>query len=321
VLSSPIGDGDVPGMSTGASGAPGDGPIDSLAPVNDRLTTTLFLAALFHGIVIIGVSFNIPNPFKARPVPTIEVLLIGAEGDRAVENPEAQYLADRTQKGAGTTEERVRPASPESSMMPVESVGTPEGDGLERRDPTEAPAVSEVLTSRADESTLAVRSGLDEPAPVEESPIALSASAPQQFATNTTDAALALRGHKPRELLIAADTRESRVAPYLDAWKRKTERIGTLNYPRAARRRGLKGNPVLEVAIRADGSLEEIRVVRSSGHREIDQAALGILKLAAPFDPFPADLRTQYDVLRFAYEWQFLSEGSSGELRMGSSGG
>ena len=67
---------------------------------------------------------------------------------------------------------------------------------------------------------------------------------------------------------------------------------------------------MLEVSIRGDGSLGDVIVKRSSGRKEIDQAALSILRLASPFDPFPAELRKQYDELRFAYEWQFL--GNSG---------
>jgi protein TonB len=63
---------------------------------------------------------------------------------------------------------------------------------------------------------------------------------------------------------------------------------------------------VLEVAIRADGHLEQVLVRRSSGHRELDNAAVGIVRLASPFDPFPPSMRERYPVLRFAYEWQFL---------------
>jgi protein TonB len=71
---------------------------------------------------------------------------------------------------------------------------------------------------------------------------------------------------------------------------------------------------VLEVAIRGDGGLDQVVVRRSSGHRELDNAALGIVRLAAPFDPFPPAMRERYPVLRFAYEWQFLQgqvEGSA----------
>ncbi|HSN71549.1 MAG TPA: TonB family protein [Steroidobacteraceae bacterium] len=287
-----------------------------LAPARDRLTTMLFLAGLFHVIVIIGITFDLGDPFRAEPVPTIEVLLLGGPASPDAENPEAQYLADRTQEGGGTTDDRVRPASPESSRLPVPVEGTPDGDGLERRDPSEVAPTSEVLKSRTDDRALAVRSGADVPAESAETPMALTAATPARFVTSTTDEGLRLRSDDPRELVVAADTRESVIAPYLDAWKRKTERIGTINYPQAARRRSLSGNPVVEVAIRADGSLAEIRIVRSSGHREIDQAALGIVRLATPFDPFPSEVRAQYDVLRVAYEWQFIGERGDSALRM-----
>ena len=97
-------------------------------------------------------------------------------------------------------------------------------------------------------------------------------------------------------------------------WRRRVERIGTLNYPSAAQRRGLKGNPVIEVVITRDGRLESATIRSSSGYPEIDAAALDILKLASPFDPFPPQLATRYRVLHFAYEWQFVG----GRLGQGS---
>ena len=84
------------------------------------------------------------------------------------------------------------------------------------------------------------------------------------------------------------------------------ERIGTLNFPAAARSAGTNASPVIEVAIDADGRLDQAAIRRSSGDPELDQAALAILKLASPFDPFPPELAPRYRVLRFVYEWQFV---------------
>jgi protein TonB len=98
---------------------------------------------------------------------------------------------------------------------------------------------------------------------------------------------LRLRGEAKHELWIAADTRESDVAVYLDSWRRKIERVGTMNFPDVARREKLSGTPVIEVTIGADGRLLQTIIRRSSGHAEIDEAAMRILKLAAPFDPIP----------------------------------
>jgi protein TonB len=86
---------------------------------------------------------------------------------------------------------------------------------------------------------------------------------------------------------VSVDTQEALFAGYLAAWKQRVEQLGTLNFPDAARRAGMTGNPVLEVAIGADGGLREIIVVRSSQQKLLDQAALRILRLAAPFEPFP----------------------------------
>ena len=85
-----------------------------------------------------------------------------------------------------------------------------------------------------------------------------------------------------------------------------------MNFPDAARRRKLSGTPVIEVTIGADGQLLQSTVRRSSGHAEIDEAAMRILKLAAPYDPFPSDLTAKHDEIRIAYEWQFLGGASRG---------
>jgi protein TonB len=124
------------------------------------------------------------------------------------------------------------------------------------------------------------------------------------------DATTAIPDARPRELLISANTRESRIATYLSTWKAKVEQVGTLNFPDVASHSATTKYPVLEVAINADGRLKEVVVRSSSGQRELDQAAMEILRLAAPFEPFPEALRADYDVLRFAYEWRF-SEGAS----------
>ncbi|MEZ5585066.1 MAG: TonB family protein [Candidatus Competibacteraceae bacterium] len=92
---------------------------------------------------------------------------------------------------------------------------------------------------------------------------------------------------------------------YAADWVRKVTRVGEMNFPDAARRLNLSAGPLLEVAIRADGSLMEVRILRSSGNTELDRAAQRIVKLAAPYPPFPAELRQQADLLRIESPWRF----------------
>jgi protein TonB len=294
-------------MSTPADSIilPTDDDHEGVAPVKDRLTTTLFLAALFHGIVILGVTFAVPKA-PPGPTPTLEVLLLTGADTRAADNASAQYLAQRNQVGTGTTDDAVRPANPASSTLPLQQEGVAEGTGNEYREATQGQKATEFVTSRSDRSEVSYRSGENTPAQAAETPLALAPTAPSPIATNATDTTLRLRGRRDGKYEVIPNTRQSIIAPYLDAWRRKVERLGTMNFPQIAHNTKGAGNPVLEVAIRADGSLGKIIVRKSSGRKELDQAALSILRLASPFDPFPADLRKKYDELRFAYEWQFV---------------
>ena len=86
----------------------------------------------------------------------------------------------------------------------------------------------------------------------------------------------------------------------------KVERIGTLNYPEAARGR-LYGSLLLSVTIRSDGTVERVGVHRSSGHKVLDDAALRIVKMAAPYSPFPPDIRKDYDVIEITRTWTFTN--------------
>jgi protein TonB len=282
-------------------------------PVNDRITTTLFLAALFHGIVILGVTFALPRS-DDKSTPTLEVLLLPGDATRAADNPAAQYLAQRSQQGSGTTDERVRPANPASSAISAQQAGLPDGNSNEFREAVEGQRAAEVLSSRSDRSETDYRSGDAQPTQSAQAPLALTQTPPRPIATNATDTTLRLRGRKADGAYeVVPNTRESELAPYLDAWRRKVERLGTLNFPPTARDKKDIGNPVLEVAILPDGTLGAVVVRRSSGRKDIDQAALSILRLASPFDPFPQPLRKRYEELRFAYEWQFLQgEADSG---------
>ena len=112
---------------------------------------------------------------------------------------------------------------------------------------------------------------------------------------------------RPRRKWISASTRAHHYAAYMEAWRAKVERVGNLNYPDEARRHELSGNLLLDVALRADGGVEHIIVRRSSGHKVLDDAAVRIVKLAAPFARLPKNIRAETDILHIERTWRFLS--------------
>lgn len=113
---------------------------------------------------------------------------------------------------------------------------------------------------------------------------------------------------RPKRQFIGARTREYRFANYVEQWRQKIERVGNLNYPEAARTQKLYGSLQLTVSIRADGSIESIRVQQGSGQKLLDDAARRIVQLAAPFPAFPEDIRQDTDVLSITRTWTFSRE-------------
>jgi len=85
------------------------------------------------------------------------------------------------------------------------------------------------------------------------------------------------------------------------------ERVGNLNYPDDARKNRLSGSLVLDVALNADGSVDQITIRRSSGSKILDDAAVRIVELSSPFAPFPDHIKQETDILHITRTWQFLN--------------
>jgi protein TonB len=283
-----------------------------LPPAQDRMLTTCFLAALIHGIVILGVTFSSPGSRTDDQAPGLEVVLVNDQAPSVARNPDALYLSERNQKGSGNTLKRERALIPKSSVMPVERAGIPSGDGLAAQQSGRDTGEEELIATHVPAPKILYFAAPTAASVPSELPLLLEKRPDLAMTPNDDGVELRMRGEAKQQLWIAADTRESDVAVYLDSWRRKIERVGTMNFPDVARRQKLSGTPVIEVTIGSDGQLLETVVRRSSGHAEIDEAAMRILKLAAPFDPFPGEVAAKHDEIRIAYEWQFLGGVSQG---------
>lgn len=113
---------------------------------------------------------------------------------------------------------------------------------------------------------------------------------------------------RPKRQFIGARTKEYRFANYVEQWRQKIERVGNLNYPQTAVTQKLYGKLQMTVSVRADGSIESIRIHQGSGHRLLDDAARRIVQLAAPFPVFSEDIRQDTDVLSITRTWTFTRD-------------
>ena len=281
----------------------------------DRLVTTLFFAALLHGILILGVTFRPELPSGS---PTLEVTMVQTRS--ATPPDEAQYLAQVDQRGAGNTTEQVRPESPLSMPAALNNAGRADAPDLQENpgktstsgkddgaDPDRGWNQDAAITTSA---ITGVNATARTAAPLSSEPRVMMARllTPGDDALMPNDDGLELpqaTDPKPREAFVAVNARASRYAPYLDAWRRKVERIGNLNFPAQIRTQHLSGSLSLEVALNSDGSIRELSMLSPSGQSLLDDSAQRIVKLAAPYQAFPADIRRDTGVLRFVYVWRF----------------
>lgn len=296
------------------------------APDGSPLAFTLALlgAGLVHLFLILAVSFEMPKP-SSQPLPeeALEILILKDSGaDTESPAPDA-VLSQRSRpgespEGNGVISTPDLDAPPEAVQEEVES---PADREVEPEAPTMIAQIEPPLPDPEPEP--------DPDTPIAEAPPPDPLEAPpskpadaaqilnsrnQEIArlTASLEARTAAYASRLRRRSVSASTREFRYANYLAAWARKVERIGNLNYPQAAKEQHLHGNLILHVAVRKDGTVEAIRVVRSSGYDLLDQAAVNIVKLAAPYSPFPPDIASETDVLDIIRTWQFMRGGRLG---------
>ena len=305
----------------------------------DRLGLTLFVAVVAHLVLILGVVF-VPSDPPENLFSTLDIVLVQHSSETAPED--ADFLAQANQDGGGEAEDTSTASNPlpapfvapdavvAAASPPVETVQPEPVEQTQAAQPAHTPPRPEAkpLLAIADPSAATTASIPAEAVPTPRAKPAVVPPAPtaEQTTPETINAAtlvsrsLAMASlsaeidqrldryaQRPRRKWISARTREYKYAAYMEAWRLKVERIGNLNYPDEARRKQLAGSLLLEVALNPNGSINDIWLRRSSGHRVLDDAAIRIVKLSAPFAPLPDAILEDTDVLHIERTWRFLS--------------
>ncbi|MBS0335756.1 MAG: energy transducer TonB [Proteobacteria bacterium] len=267
------------------------------------LTWCVGVSLLLHALLL-SFHFRFPDALKFSSTQPLEVILVNA---KTKEKPsKAQALAQANLDGGGNTDQNRRAKTP----LPVTKASEGRDLAEAKRRVTELEAQQQRLLALAKATPPVAASEAPRQAPAE-------VPAPQPSGRDLRDLALAAmklqaqidRRHeeyqkRPRKQFIGANASEYRFAQYEEEWRNKVERVGTLNYPAEARGK-IYGNLRLEVTIRPDGSVDSVRLERSSGLKVLDDAAFRIVRMAAPYGEFPPDIRKDTDLLIITRTWFF----------------
>ncbi len=268
----------------------------------DRLSFTFTVSTLLVAALIFGLSFFSEPREKPENLPTLDVILVQKKSIQAPKK--ADFLAQSNQQGGGHSQEKARPTNliagptPEyTGLAPVRMRKTVPSPTVQKQDNliSNLNARTQVLAHQKPDEE---RKPTSPPRPAELENLDI-AKLENEIADRIKKYA-----HKPKKKYISASTKEDIYARYLHAWAARVKRMGNLNYPAEARRRHLTGELILSVGLRRDGSVAETTIIKSSGHKVLDDAAKHIVAISSPFEPLPED--STADILYITRTWQFL---------------
>ncbi len=272
---------------------------------SDRLTFAGILAVAFHALLFLGIVFVIPEKPKTPFSPTMQIVLAQ---NHALEKPEkADFLGQDNQQGGGEKDLLQMPTTTELAQIT---------DPNRQASLSSAPAATqkpidhnpEILTA-AGRHRVFIEDQQDLPEELEQPILDTATLLQKSFELAGQNANLDNSNQQASKNLrtrqASAAIHRATDALYLDTWRRRIEEVGNQNYPQYARDKQLYGELILKVAVNANGTIRNVKIMESSGHKFLDDAAVSIVRQAAPFAPFDETLRKDTDVLEIVRLWQF----------------
>jgi len=278
-------------------------PLDLISP-NRRLWFAIGISILLHGILL-TLNFQFPDASRMMKDKALEIILVNSKSAR--KPSDAQALAQNRLDGGGNVDENRRAKTPLPPSAQQQS-----GAELEQRQRRvqELEAQQQKLLSQTKSKTKTASSNQREAQPEPSPTLSGRELASSALAMARWEAEISKNvdeyNKRPRKKNIGVRADEYRFAQYVEDWRLKVERVGTLNYPEAAKGK-LYGSLVLSVSILADGNVQKIEINRSSGHKVLDDAARRIVQMASPYAAFPADIRRDTDIIEITRTWTFTN--------------
>ncbi|PKO51726.1 MAG: energy transducer TonB [Betaproteobacteria bacterium HGW-Betaproteobacteria-2] len=297
------------------------------------------VSVALHAVVIVAIKFEAPDLQRFKDnIPALEIVLVNAKTESAPEKADALAQANLDRGGNTDEERRAKSSLPaprdkptETKVRPAEELKqTPKKAELDAEAERQLQRVAELEKQAQALMTQAKSRQVTESEPVKQAEVPQPEKGRNREAVSQTLDRAALASaiadmarleaqiskqqdeyqKRPKRKFVGARTQEYRFATYVEAWRQKVERVGNLNYPEAAREQKIYGQLRMTVSIKADGSLEKIEINQSSGHQVLDNAARRIVELAAPYSPFPEDIRKDTDILSITRTWTFTRQDS-----------
>jgi protein TonB len=274
-------------------------------PDTERFTVAIFVATIIHIIMIYLVGFELPKSAKHLTTTTMEVILIQKRTEDSAEK--ADYLAQVSHKGGGDQFEELRPVTPTIAPFPANSAAIVYTSPSPQLAQTKKSQITTLTTTKVSTHKIIQNNDSSENLLNTKNNLSFLNASAVNLASIQAELNNKFEQYskRPFHKFISSSTQIYKYAKYMDTWRRKVEEIGNLNYPDKARSQKLSGHLILDVALNSNGTIYKVEIKQASPYKILDEAALRIVHLAAPFEAFPENIQKETDILHITRTWEF----------------
>lgn len=280
-----------------------------MGPNQDLLSLTAFISALVHAVIILGVSFKLPDIANIQNTDNaLDVVLVNAPNQRVPDD--AELVSTSNSQGGGADETSASSPIPYKTVAPSPVVSIKK---IATQQPISALSLNQLVTAKtgqvailkeqADALTLEAKNDT-------KGPDLITTISQRKLERERLIAKLSEDWKdyqkKPNKEYLSPSTKEHHAAKYMDDWRKKVEIVGNANYPSQARAKGLKGTLILTVEINRNGTINDVAVIDPSPYKLLNDAATRFVRDASPFRTFPDEIDKDTDILVITRAFHFL---------------
>ena len=275
----------------------------------DILSVTAFFSMLLHAVVILGISFKLPDTKAINNTDnTLDVVLINTANN--LEATDAEIVSTNDNAGCGEDDKEA------SSPIPFEAVQPSPVQSIKKTATTQASNIispDQLITSNQGDLSIKKETRVEEQLRSLEDTVGedkLTTKTQRQLERERLIAKLNQSFEdyqkRPQKEYLSPNTTKHQAALYLDDWRKRVELAGNANYPVKAKAEGLYGTLIMTVVINRNGTISDIFINSPSPHKLLNDAAIRFVRDASPFDSFPDDIDKDTDILVITRAFHFL---------------
>lgn len=267
---------------------------------DDNVFLGAVVAAIALHLVFISLQFTQPTEHNSQSK-EIAVSLRPSHD----EVKEADFLAQEDQQGSGVFREKHRMSSEMPAQAQDLSAGEQQLEALEkiqqqRELKFEEKVLMTVLSWQKQTEQSERKKAMDALQSQFQAKAAMVASLEAQYLQKQQN----FSKQQKIKTVDGIQAKKDASAGYLEKFRTKVELYGNRYYPDEAKQQHLSGEVRLMVILNASGGIRAIRLIESSGHPVLDEAAKNSVRKGAPFGNFDASMK-DISELRIIRTWRF----------------